>query len=335
MTRRGVPEPNVVDPVPDPGEPVDRAAQGSFPVGSAGERRSWREVGAAQVSRVVRAIREADEATVEDAVLRLSRTRRLLAPLAVVVGAFASLFEGLKLLVSNWRLTVVQLLPAIWIWLAMVDLKAHVLHGRSFTIVTGPLLLLAMILIAAITAASFFLNAVFAFAIAAPGTPDTRRGRELAWAHRGVVLAWGTGIGVLLALATVVVGRWGTQWFTLCLGIVVGVMMVCYVAVPSRLIGVPKSTMSRRDRVAAAIVGGAIGAVVCTPPYVLARIGLLMLGSQLLLVPGVILLVIGLMLQAGAAGSVKAVKLSATLVASRRPDAEAVPGKSGPITPNG
>ena len=258
---------------------------------------------------MVHAISEADEATVEEAVLQLSRRRRWLAPLAVVVGAFASLFDGLKLLVSNWRLTVVQLLPAMWIWLAMFDLKAHALHGRSFTIVTGPLLVAAMIAIVAITAASFFLNAVFAFAIATPGTPDTRVGRSRAWEHRRVVLAWGAGIGLLLALATVVASRWGTQWFTLVLGVVVGLMMVCYVSVPARLIGVSKTTLSRRDRVAAAVVGGAIGALVCTPPYVLARVGLLMLGSDLLLVPGIVLLAIGLTLQAGAAGSVKAVKL--------------------------
>ncbi len=274
----------------------------------------------------MRVIRDADDATVEDAVLKLSRTRRFLAPLALVVGAFAMLFQGLKLLVSNWRLTIVQVLPAMWIWLAMTDLKAHALHGTSFTIITGPLLVAAMILITAITAASFFLNAVFAFAIAAPGTPDTRRGRALAWGHRRVVLAWGTGIGVLLAVATVVVDRWGTRWFSLSLGTVVAVMMVSYVAVPSRLIGVPKSTLPRRDRMTAAVVGGAIGAVVCTPPYLLGRIGLLMLGSSVLVIPGVILLLVGLTLQAGAMGSVKAVKLSATFVAARRSEDPATNG---------
>jgi len=30
----------------------------------------------------------------------------------------------LKLLVSNWRLTLVQVPPAMWIWLAMYNLKA-------------------------------------------------------------------------------------------------------------------------------------------------------------------------------------------------------------------
>src|SRR5262245_5970389 len=97
-----------------------------------------------EVARLTGVIRSADEATVEAAVIRLSRAHRILAPLALVVGGFVMLFDGLKLLISNWRLTIVQLLPAIWIWLALTDLKAHALHGKSFTIITGPLLIGAM-----------------------------------------------------------------------------------------------------------------------------------------------------------------------------------------------
>jgi hypothetical protein len=36
-----------------------------------------------------------------------------------------------KLLFTNWRLTLVQILPAMWIWAAMLDLKAHALHGKE------------------------------------------------------------------------------------------------------------------------------------------------------------------------------------------------------------
>ena len=52
-------------------------------------------------------------------------------------------------------------------------------------------------------------------------------------------------------------------------------MTVCYVAVPARLIGA-KTSYSRRDELTATVVGGAIGAVVCTP-FVLGRAGLLRL----------------------------------------------------------
>ncbi len=42
------------------------------------------------------------------------------------VAAFATLFEGLRALIANWRLTLVQVLPAVWVWLAMYDLRAKV-----------------------------------------------------------------------------------------------------------------------------------------------------------------------------------------------------------------
>ena len=100
--------------------------------------------------------------------------------------------------------------------------------------------------------------------------------------------------------------------------------MVCYVAVPSSLIGI-KPTISRRDKLTASAVSGALGAAVSTPPYLLGRIGILMLGSHVLFIPGIFVVAVGFTLQAGATGAVKAVKLSAHLVAggasTRTPDA--------------
>ena len=93
-------------------------------------------------------------------------------------------------------------------------------------------------------------------------------------------------------------------------------MMVSYVAVPSRLIGM-KSTYSRGDKLKATVVGGALGAVVCSPPYLLGRIGLLLLGSRTLFALGVLLLTAGIVLQAGATSAVKTIKMSAKLVAGR------------------
>jgi hypothetical protein len=127
-----------------------------------------------RLARFVRAVREGDEQLAREMVLRLSQSHRLLTPLAFVVGGFEMLFTGLKLLLTNWRLTLVQILPAMWIWVAMFDLKAHALHGRSLTVLRGPVLIPIVLVIAAITAAGFFLNAVFGFAIVGPGPPEVR-----------------------------------------------------------------------------------------------------------------------------------------------------------------
>ena len=113
-----------------------------------------------------------------------------------------------------------------------------------------------------------------------------------------------------------VVTRWGRPWFSSRSASVIGVLMVCYVAVPSSLIGIkPTSSETgqadrqRRERERSA-------PTVCTPPYVLGRIGILMLGSQRPLHPRHLRRSrSGFTLQAGATGAVKAVKLSAHLVA--------------------
>jgi hypothetical protein len=278
---------------------------------------------------LIRTIRDGNDNMVEAIVVQLSRRRRILAPLALAVGAVAMLYDGLRLLLSNWRLTLVQVLPAMWIWAAMLDLKLHLLHGASFREWRGPVLIAVLAGVVAITMASFFLNAVFAFAIARPGPPEIRSAFTKARSHAGVVLAWGVGVGLLLGFSTVVVVRWGLGWFALSLSIVLAIMMVCYVAVPARLIGV-KSTRSRRDKFTAAAVGGALGAVVCTPPYLLGRLGILMLDSHTLFFLGIILLCVGGALEAGTEGAVKAVKVSAKLVTGHHSDDEEVPeGASG------
>jgi hypothetical protein len=308
-----------------PAASADDASSPAAPPGGVGQSPRQRRITRAQVARFIQAVRDSDRAVVDEMVLRLARSRPWLAPLALAVGAFAMLFDGVKLLFTNWRLTLIQVLPAMWIWAAMYDLKLHLspLHNKSLRVFTGPEVVIPLVLaIAVITAASFYLNAVFAFAIIQPGRPQIRPAFSQARSHLPVVLISGGVVGILLGVSTVVVTRWGLFWFAVSLGIVVGLMMVCYVAVPSRLIGM-KSKQSKRDKLTATAVGGAVGAVICTPPYALGRVGLLMLGSHTLFVLGVILFATGLTLQAGATGAVKAVKMSAKLVSGVDRDAAA------------
>ena len=261
---------------------------------------------------LLHAIRENDEAAVEDAIRQLSQSRRIFAPLVFAVGAFVMLFQGLKLLFSNWRLTLIQVLPAMWIWLAFLNLKVHVFRGHGFRVWHGSVEAVLVIAITLVTAACFYLNAVFAFAISQPGKPQIRPAFTQARRHLAVILGIGLVVGVALGVSSIVVPRWGSFWFALSLGIVVGVMMLTYVTVPARIVGI-KPTGSRRDKLAASVVGGTLGAIVCTPPYVIGRIGLLLLGTRWLWIVGVVLLALGLTLQAGATGAVKAIKMSAKL----------------------
>ncbi len=299
---------------PAPADPSP-AGEGPPPVGPVSRPPAL----AARIRGLVRAIREGDDAMVEAAVVQLSRRRPIFAPLAIAVGAFAMLFEGLKLVLSNWRLAVVEVLPAMWIWAAMIDLKAHAFHGRSFHPLHGGVLVAAIIGVAVITAAGFFLNAVFAFAIANHGRPEIRPAFTRAWSHAGTVFGWGGVIGLMLGLAALYVDRWGRWWFPISMSVIIAIMMMTYVSLPSRLIGM-RTTYSKADKLKAVVVGGAIGGLVCFPPYALGRAGILMLGFHALFIPGIVVLALGLILESGATGAVKAIKMSAKLVAGRKLD---------------
>lgn len=276
------------------------------------------------LGRLFDAIRSSDDDAVERAVLQLSSTRRWLAPLALIVGAFLMLFAGVKLLVTNWRLTLVQIIPAMWIWLAMLDIKVHTLHGKGFQILRGPVLIPAIVGVTALTAASFYLNGVFAFAISVPGKPQIRPAFAQANQHMRTILAWGGSVGLALSFSALISTRWGSWSFVISQSIVVGIMMLCYLAVPARMVGIDtKAGRSRRDKLAATAVGGVVGAVVCSPPYVLGRFGILMLGWHGFFWVGVIFIVIGAALQTGVTSAVKAVKFSAKLVGQPSKDGDA------------
>jgi len=301
----------------DAAPPPSTGPGGSTSPESSGSRRE--RVGVL-FGRLVEAVRHGDDGMVEEAVLSLSQRSRWLAPLALVVGGLAMLFQGVKTLFVNWRLTLVQILPAMWIWVVMVDIKAHVLHGKGFHVFKNPLVEVGVITaIALITAASFYLNAVFAFAIAGKGTPEIRPAFALARVHSRTILTWGIGVGVLTGFSAIVVDRWGQFWFAFSLGVMAGVLMFTYVALPSRLLGL-RTSQSRRDKLSAAAVGGAVGAVICSPPYALGRVALIMIGSHKFRVLAIVLLIIAIILQTGATSAVKAVKMSAKIVAGTAPE---------------
>jgi hypothetical protein len=288
-------------------------------------RRSRRRPVSQLWRRLIVAIRDGDEHTVEQAVLSLAGTRRIFAPLALIAGAFVMLFSALRLLVTNWRLMLVEALPALLIWAVTLDLKAHVLHGKEFNVIRGPVVVVLFALAVLVTIGAFFLNAAFAFTISRPGPPDVTAGLRQARRHARAVIGWGGVLGLALGVAAILVPRWGLRWFALSLGTVLAVMMVCYVAVPARIVGVrsakPADMAGRRDKLAATALAGLVGGIICTPPYVISRVGEGLLGNGPLFALGVALIVIGLTLEAGTTGAVKAVKVSAKLLAGRSPAA--------------
>jgi hypothetical protein len=110
--------------------------------------------------------------------------------------------------------------------------------------------------------------------------------------------------------------------------------MLASVAVPARLVGV-KSDRSTRDKLSATAIGGAVGALVCSPPYALGRVAILMLGSHTFRVLAVIFLIIAVVLQTGATTATKAIKFSAKLITGEGPataEMDPVVGEAPPAT---
>jgi hypothetical protein len=271
----------------------------------------WRRLGGA--------VRTGNDQAIETALIDLSHRHRLLAPLTFLIGAFLMLFQGVKLLITNWRLTLIQLLPAMLVWTAMVDLKVHALKGRSFNVLRGPVLIPIVLAIVLLTIGAYYLNAVFAFYVSGRstgwGSGDFRPAFAEASRHRRTIVAWGLLIGVMLGLATVVAPRWGRGWFTLFLGIVVAVMMATYVTIPAALVGVRSERRTPREQISTTAVGGAMSAVLCSPPYALGRLGIVLLGTSHFFAVGLVLLIIAVPIQAGAVSATKAVKVSSKLLA--------------------
>ena len=269
-----------------------------------------------ELVRLAREVGEADATKIEARAREFGESRRYLAPVAWAAGALVLAVRGIKLLVLNWRLSLIELVPAVWVWVVMWDLKQHTLRGGPFRQLTlaGAVLLGVTAVIASI--AAFWCNTVFGFAIEG-GTPRVREAARRANRHIGLIVTAGFAIGALLAAAAIVVPRIGPRWlFVLALGGVLGVMLISFVAIPARIIGARRAKLPPREAVGRMAAGSALIAVAMTPGFILDRIGLILLGATGLHVLGLFLLSIGTALYAAGMSSVRAVKLTMKLGAA-------------------
>lgn len=270
----------------------------------------------ARLGRLVRLAREvgdADAAKIEATARELGESRRYLAPIAWAAGALVLAVRGIKLLVLNWRLSLVELVPAVWVWVVMWDLKSHTLRGAPFRqlAAAGMLLLGVTAVIASI--AAFWCNTVFGFAIE-ESRPLIRPAARRANRHIGLIVTAGCVIGVLLAGAAIVIPRIGPRWlFVLTLGAVLGLMLISFVAVPARIVGARREKLPPRQAAGRMAASSALSAVAMAPGFVLDRIGLILLGGTSLHILGLFLLSIGTALYAAGLSSVRVVKLTMKL----------------------
>jgi hypothetical protein len=77
------------------------------------------------------AVRSTDPANVESALTHLAARGRWLKPLAYAAGTVAVVFDGVLLLIRHWRLTLLQLVPPVWVWTMSWNLRNHMLASSD------------------------------------------------------------------------------------------------------------------------------------------------------------------------------------------------------------
>jgi hypothetical protein len=287
---------------------------------------SLRRTGAAWVEKIVefaRVVADAEPTQIEAAAQRLGASRRYLAPIAWAAGALVLLVRGVKILVLNWRLTLVQLVPAAWLWIAMYELKQHTLRGAPFRdLGVGSLSALSVIAVV-LTIAAFWCNTVFAYAIDDPSPRIAPAVRRANLSLRRI-MTMGVGVGLVVAAAAVVVPRADSLLlYVVVLGATMALMFATFVAVPARIVGATRRKMPPRQAIGSWAAASALSAVAMTPGFVLDRIGLILLGVPGLRVVGFVLLSVGTALYAAGMSSVRAVKLTMKLGVGDEPTGSA------------
>jgi hypothetical protein len=263
--------------------------------------------------RLTRAVADADAVEIEAAVRQLGESKRYLTPVAWAAGACVLLIRGIKLLVMNWRLSLIELVPAAWVWVVMWNLKRHALRGAPFRELTVWGMILLAVVAVGLTLIAIWCNTVFAFAVDT-SPPKVGPAARRATSDLPTIALAALVLGLLLTFAAIVVPRIGPTWlYVVTLGGVLALMLINFVAVPARISGVRRRRLPPRQKVGSLLAGGALSAVAMGPGFLLDRIGLIMLGVPGLHVLGFVLLSIGTALYAAGMSSVRAVKLSMKL----------------------
>ena len=263
------------------------------------------------------AVRSTDPASVESALTEFGGRRRWLKPLAYAAGTVAVVFDGVLLLIRHWRLTLLQLLPAAWIWVMTWNLRHHAFANPDIT--TGISILVAVgVLLGA--QAAYWCNATFAYTMVQGEATDFRAAFRDARGH------WRFVGGLALVTGGVQAGIWllVPHAEPRALGVALLAMFVVqvylFIAIPSWLLGVRKAG-TRRERAIQTMTTGVLSGVASTPGFLLNRIGLLLLGTSFWIV-GIAVVSISAVLHVTASSSVRVVKMSLRL---RPDDDRAVP----------
>jgi len=242
----------------------------------------------ASMRSAVTAIRSGDATRVDgwiDSTPTRSGHRLRSHALVLVVSVGVALVDGVRLLYRNWRLALIEVIPALWITAvvsaAILDLRrweqavidpAERLGAAGWT--AGDLYQVAVF--ATVGMFVYLCNLVFGLAATNPDRPRIRLGLLLVRDDPGLAvraMAWG-GFAGLLRLFPVLLPLPQDQYsVTARVGVFLTVQVVLFVAVPARLAGFDPKALPARARLVLAGITVAMSVVAVVPAVVVARLG--------------------------------------------------------------
>ena len=254
------------------------------------------------------AVRSTDPARVQQLATDLSGRSRWLTPLAYVAGTLAVVFDGIVLLFKSWRLTLLQLVPAAWIYAMTWNIRSHLFAHRH-----PPLSHVELIAAAALITAQVAYGADTDLRL----HPHPRGDRQVAAAFAEARVHWRAISGLALVTGSIQAFIWlgvagSSEPFWLALLLMFVVQIYLFVALPAWLLGVRK-TDSRRERGLQSLTTGVLSGVAAIPGYLLNRIGLLLLSVGPLWWVGVGVVAVATVTHVAASSSARVVKMSVRL----------------------
>lgn len=277
------------------------------------DRRPVRSVLMAQLALLRRAAVASDPADVARLLERAGARHRVLLPLALAGQTLESVIHGLLLIVRNWRLMLVELVPAVWIGAITWNWRAHASGRVELVEVHGVIAVVVAVFVVTVNLLAYWCNATFAFTLSQGEPIDVSAAFRSARQRARVVNTWALSIGALHAAVAVFAVRWSFGGFAIAQGTIAIVQMYALVALPAALAGLRRQrNVSIRERASSAAVTTALTGLAAAPGFGLNRLGVVLIGLGVPLVGGIVLTV-AIILQVAATSSARAVKLAAKL----------------------
>lgn len=272
-----------------------------------------------RVRTTVDGIREQAPTDLRATIAALGERHVLLRPFVLVADVMVLMVEGMLLLARNWRLVLLELVPAVWLATVLWDWRSHVLHGQSLVVVHGWAALGAAVLVTGATLVSYWCNVAFAFA-ATLQPPDVRTAaRRATGSWRPIVFAAAV-VSALHVWVSVRGVRLGPETFSIGITIVVAVQMVMYTALPAHVLGLRRERLTMRDRVGKSVLAGAVGLIAAAPGFALSRAGQLLIATSSFKILGAVVLAVAVLVQVAGVSGTRAVSTTTTWLARTTTD---------------